>query len=53
MDIFELKDKVIAGYDLTKEEAMSLYKADYEDLKKCANEIREHYCGTNFNFALL
>ncbi|MDY2986599.1 MAG: biotin synthase BioB [Peptoniphilus sp.] len=53
MDIFELKDKVIAGYDLTKEEAMSLYEADYEDLKKCANEIREHYCGTNFNFCTI
>lgn len=53
MDIFELKDKVINGYDITKEEALELYHADFEDLKKCANEIREHYCSNVFNFCTI
>ncbi|WP_455257112.1 biotin synthase BioB [Peptoniphilus asaccharolyticus] len=53
MDIFELKDKVIGGYDLTKEEAMALYEVDYDDLRKCADEIREHYCGNDFNFCTI
>lgn len=53
MDIFNLKDKVINGYDITKEEAMELYSANFEDLKKCANEIREHFCSNNFNFCTI
>lgn len=53
MDIFNLRDKVIAGYDISKEEALELYSVNFEDLKSCANEIREHYCSNDFNFCTI
>ena len=45
LDINELKDKVLNGYKLNKEEAMELYSSDLELLKVLANEIREKLCG--------
>ncbi|WBW49737.1 biotin synthase BioB [Peptoniphilus equinus] len=50
MDIFNLKDSVIAGYDITKDEALVLYDSDYEDLKACADAVRRHYMGDRFEF---
>ncbi|MGL4450810.1 MAG: biotin synthase BioB [Sarcina sp.] len=46
ININEIKDKVLKGYKITKEEALELYKAqDIEILKAAANEIREKLCG--------
>lgn len=49
INIIELKDKVLNGYNLTKEEAVELYSADYDELCKAANEIREHFMGDTFD----
>lgn len=49
MDILELKNKVLEGYKINREEAIELYNSDYETLTKSADEIREHFCGNDFD----
>lgn len=49
MDILELKNKVLDGYKINREEAVELYNSDYETLTKAADEIREHFCGNDFD----
>lgn len=45
----ELKEKVLNGYKINKEEALKLYDEDYEVLTASANEIREHFCKNKFH----
>ncbi|MBQ3834743.1 MAG: biotin synthase BioB [Elusimicrobia bacterium] len=45
-NIFE---KILIGEKLTKEEAISLVKADLQELCSCANKIRERFCGNKFD----
>ena len=48
ININDLKDKVLDGYKLNKEEALALYNTNEVDkLKEAANEIREKLCGKN------
>lgn len=48
ININEIKDKVLNGYRVTREEALELYRAENMDmLKTAANEIRERLCGNN------
>lgn len=49
MDIFELKEKVKNRYEVTREEAIEIYKSDYEKLTSAANELREYFCGNDFD----
>lgn len=49
MDIIELKEKVKNGYTVTREEAQEIYYSDYETLTKAADELREYFCGNNFD----
>lgn len=53
LDINELKQKVIDGYKITKEEAMKLYSADYEELLAASKEIREECCGNAFDICTI
>lgn len=39
-----------AGYQITKEEAISLFDHPTEKLIEAANEIREYFCGNHFDF---
>lgn len=41
----ELKDKVLKGYKITKEEALRLYSEPSQELFMAANEIREGFMG--------
>lgn len=41
----EIKEKVLNGYRISREEALSLYLEPSKELFKCANEIREKLCG--------
>ena len=43
MTVQELKEKVFAGEDITKEEALFLLNADLEEISKAADEIRKKY----------
>lgn len=49
MTVQELKEKVFAGEDITKEEALFLLNADLEEISKAADEIRKKYCGNGFD----
>lgn len=53
MDIFKLKEKVKDGYKITREEAIELYKEDYKELTKAADEIRDHFCGNEFDMCTI
>lgn len=49
MTIEELKDKVLKGEDITRDEALFLVGADLSELCKAANEIREKCAGRHFD----
>ncbi|MDU2115971.1 MAG: biotin synthase BioB [Peptoniphilus lacydonensis] len=53
MDIFELKEEVKNGYEVTREEAIEIYKSDYEKLTSAANELREYFCGNDFDICTI
>lgn len=53
MNINELKQKVIDGYQITKVEAMELYQADYQELLAASKEIREACCGNAFDICTI
>jgi len=50
LNIQELKEKVLNGYQVTYEEGVSLYHTtEKEALYKAADEIREHFCGNKID----
>ena len=48
-----LKEKVKKGGQITKEEALALYRAPLEELCRAADEIREHFCGDAFDICTI
>lgn len=48
-DIIELKNKIIKGYLIDKEEALKLFDVPLDELTEMANEIRKHFCGNKFD----
>ena len=44
-----LENKILKGYLINKEEAFALLNEDCNKLCRSANEIRRHFCGTNFD----
>lgn len=49
ISIEELKQKILNGYNITKEEAIKLVDAPLETLCFLANRIRKHYCSNIFD----
>ena len=49
MDINNLKEKIKNGYVIKREEAIEVYNSDYESLTAAADELREYFCGNNFD----
>ena len=49
----KLKEKVLNGIEISKEEALSLVNEDINELRKCAEEIREKLCGNSFNLCTI
>lgn len=49
----EYKEKVLNGDFISKEEAMILADAPREELCAAANDIREHFCGNNFDLCTI
>ena len=49
MDINKLKESIINGYSIKKEEAIELYKEDIEELLNAANDIRKAKLGNSFD----
>lgn len=48
-----LKDDVLQGKEISKEEALKLVTAPLQDLCSYANEIREHFCGNTFDMCTI
>ncbi len=53
MDLIQLKNKVIDGHILTREEAINLVDQNLKKLCEMANEIREHFCGNKFDICTI
>lgn len=49
MTVQSLKNKVLEGNDITKEEALFLMGEDLEELAQAADEIRKKFCGNGFD----
>lgn len=49
----ELKEKVMAGGEITREEALRLMEAPLEELCLAADEIRTHFCGNGFDICTI
>lgn len=48
-DVEYYKQKVIDGYKIDKIDALNLLKLPLNDLTNSANDIRQHFCGNNFD----
>lgn len=53
MSVEFLKNKVLSGGSIEREEAVLLIKADLNDLCCAANEIREKFCGNGFDLCAI
>lgn len=51
--IKELKEKVLRGYEINKEEAIALTAISLQELSEAANEIREGFCGNSFDICTI
>lgn len=49
----ELKDRVLAGGSITREEAIRLYDENLDELKAAATEIRVKFCGSRFDMCTI
>lgn len=49
----ELKQKVLAGGKVTREEALELVSVSLEELSQAADELREHFCGDRFDLCTI
>ncbi|MDO4542351.1 MAG: biotin synthase BioB [Bacillota bacterium] len=51
--IGDIKDKIYKGLDITKDEAMALWREDTEELAIAADEIRRRMCGNGFDLCAI
>ncbi len=51
--MISLKEKVLNGGKITREEALTLYEAPLEELCEAADEIRDHFCGKGFDICTI
>ena len=49
MNIQTIKEHVLSGEDVTREEALFLVDADLLELQQAADEIRRTFCGDSFD----
>ena len=51
--LLDMKEKIINGYDIKKEEALKLYNSPLDELTENANEIRKYFCGNKFDICTI
>ncbi|MCR4943325.1 MAG: biotin synthase BioB [Clostridium sp.] len=49
----ELKNKILKGYKISKDEAINLLNEDLDKLCISADEIRKYFCGNNFDICTI
>jgi len=53
MNVNELRDKVIDGYEITREDAIALIDAPLDELTEAADHIRKQKCGNAFDMCTI
>ncbi len=53
VNINELKNKVLNGYSITRNDALELITADLNDLCRASDEIRRKFCGNDFDICTI
>ncbi|MGN0680120.1 MAG: biotin synthase BioB [Oscillospiraceae bacterium] len=48
-----LKNKVLSGHAVSREEAVSLISVPLDELRRAADEIRQHFCGDTFDMCTI
>lgn len=51
--VSELKEKILAGYQINQKEAMELFKEPLGELQEAADELRKHFCGNRFDMCTI
>ena len=51
--IQKIKNKILNGFQIKKEDAMRLINADLEKLSTASNELRQHFCGNAFDICAI
>lgn len=51
--VSEMKEKILNGYQINREEAILLFEEPLEELRKSANELRKHFCGNRFDMCTI
>ena len=49
----QLKQKILEGYQITKEEALELYEEPLEEICRAADELRRFFCGNRFDICTI
>lgn len=49
----ELKNKVLSGEKITRDEALELVEIPLEELGQAADELRKHFCGNRFDICTI
>ena len=49
----QMKEKILKGYQVTKEEALRLYDEPLEEVCRAADEIRRFFCGNRFDICTI
>ncbi len=53
MNVLSLREKVLNGYHITKEEAVTLAEKPLGELTSAANDIRKYFCGNGFDICTI
>lgn len=53
MSMESIKNKVLSGEPVGKQEALAISQAPWEELCAAANELREHFCGNAFDLCTI
>lgn len=51
--LFDMKNRVLNGEKITKDEALKLFECEFSELLSCANEIRKHFCKDEFDLCTI
>lgn len=46
-------EKILSGKAITKEDALNLYNSPLDELCRCADEIRKHFCANKFDICTI
>lgn len=51
--VSELKNKILAGEEITRDEALKLVGTPFQELRQAADQLRAHFCGNRFDMCTI